>query len=108
MSVPQVSPQDVHTRMQQQAADFVLLDCRQAHEVAFASIEGAVHIPMDELPDRLGELDKAAEVVVMCHHGVRSMAVAGFLRESGYERVSSMSGGIHGWSQAVDASVPQY
>lgn len=108
MSIPQVSPQDVHARMQQHAPDFVLLDCRDPDEVAFASVDGSVNIPMNELSDRLGELKKSAEIVVMCHHGVRAMAVAGFLSENGYECVASMSGGIHGWAETVDPDMPKY
>ena len=88
----------------------VLLDCRTAEEVAIARVEGAVWIPLGELAQRVGELpgDWDTEVVVMCHHGVRSLQAVGFLRQQGYERAASMTGGIDRWSVEVDAGVPRY
>jgi len=88
----------------------VLLDVRTPEEVAAASVEGAKVVPMGEVPARLPELEEHAEdrVVVMCHHGQRSMQVAAFLRQQGFEDVRSMAGGIDAWSLGVDPSVPRY
>jgi rhodanese-related sulfurtransferase len=86
----------------------LLLDVRRHDEVAICSLPGAEHLPMDELSDRLSELDPARETVVYCHHGVRSLSVAVFLRNQGFRNVSSLSGGIDLWSALVDPSVPRY
>lgn len=90
--------------------DVTLLDCRLPKEKDLAAIDGAVFIPMQELADRLDELDAYLDrkLVVFCHAGVRSMKVALFLRERGFEDAWSMAGGIDLWSQAIDEKVPRY
>ncbi len=86
----------------------VLLDVRQPEEVRTASVKMAIVIPMMELPNRLGELDRAKDIIVMCHHGMRSQQVADFLVRSGYPKVSSVTGGIDAWAVEVDPTVPRY
>lgn len=86
----------------------ILLDVRTDPEIEIARIEGSVHIPLHELEDRLDELDPAAAYVVHCHHGGRSAAAIGFLRQMGFERLANLEGGIDEWSAEVDPSVPRY
>jgi rhodanese-related sulfurtransferase len=86
----------------------VLLDVREAWEVEFARIEGALHIPMAQIPARAGELDPAKPIVVMCHHGMRSRQVAQWLLGQGFADVSNFDGGIAAWSAHIDPSVPRY
>jgi rhodanese-related sulfurtransferase len=87
----------------------VLLDVREPVELQMARIEGALHMPMGEVPMRANqELDPDAHIVVVCHHGVRSLNVTHWLRQQGFEKVQSMRGGIDRWSREVDASVPTY
>ncbi|MFK7790669.1 MAG: rhodanese-like domain-containing protein [Phycisphaeraceae bacterium] len=90
--------------------DITLLDCRLPKEKDIAEIAGSTFIPMQELGDRLDELDDYLDrkLVVFCHAGMRSMKVAMFLRERGFEDVWSMAGGIDLWSQAIDETVPRY
>jgi len=76
-----------------------LLDVREAEERAGGYIPGSLHIPMNWVPHRLGDLEKAQEIVVYCAHGIRSNGVAGFLRQQGYQAVS-LRGGIYGWLAA--------
>jgi adenylyltransferase/sulfurtransferase len=98
-------------QLQQKLADgkpFVLLDVRRADEVATASLPNIVHIPIEEIEERAGELDPAAETVVYCHHGVRSLSVTVYLRNLGFRDVTSLAGGIDLWSQRIDPSVPRY
>ena len=90
------------------AAGAVLLDVREAFELQVASVKGALHIPMGQIPARIGELDRAREIVCMCHHGMRSAGVAGYLIEQGFGKVVNLSGGISAWASEVDPSVPQY
>lgn len=96
--------------MQQGDEPFLFLDCRGADEYATASIPGTQLIPMNELRERLGELEPYRDglIVVHCHHGGRSLQVAKALREVGFERVQSMAGGIDDWSQRIDPSIPRY
>ena len=86
----------------------VLLDVREADELALASIDGALHVPMNEVPARLAEIPREADVVVLCHAGARSFAVARYLTSNGYERVYNVAGGIDRYSELVDPSIPRY
>jgi len=86
----------------------LLLDVREAWELAIAAVEGATHMPMDEVPDRLGELTPERDIVVLCRSGVRSAQVARFLEQRGFDRVWNLAGGILEWSAQVDPSVPPY
>lgn len=86
-----------------------LLDVREPWEVATASIEGSVNIPMGELPARANaELDPDKYIVVYCHHGARSLSVTAWMRREGFDNVQSMAGGIDQWSREVDHTVPMY
>jgi rhodanese-related sulfurtransferase len=87
---------------------FTLLDVREPWEVEKASIEGTKHIPMGEIPTRLQELDPDEHLIVVCHHGMRSLSVTNWLRQQGFEKVQSMRGGIDGWSRTVDPKIPIY
>lgn len=90
--------------------EMLLLDCRTPEEHATARITGAVLLPMQELPERLAELEqwRGKPIIVHCHHGVRSLRVTHWLREKGFPLVSSMQGGIDAWSTEVDRAVPRY
>ena len=85
-----------------------LLDVREQKELRLASVAGATHIPMGDIPSRLNELDKDKTIVVMCHGGMRSMAIAQYLQSEGFERVYNLAGGIDAWSREVDPTVPRY
>src|ERR1700753_3074267 len=86
-----------------------LIDVREPWEVATAHIEGALAIPMGDVPSRAHqELAPDERLVVFCHAGVRSMNVTVWLRNQGFEQVQSMRGGIDAWSTDVDAGVPRY
>lgn len=88
----------------------LLLDCRTPDEHQTARITGAVLIPMQELADRVGDLAgrEAERIIVHCHHGMRSLRVANWLRSRGFTAAQSMAGGIDAWSEQVDPTVPKY
>jgi len=87
----------------------VLLDVREPWEFHAASLSGSVLMPMGDVPSRAhAELDPDAHIVVLCHHGQRSLSVAMWLRGQGFERAQSLAGGIDGWSRVIDPSVPRY
>jgi rhodanese-related sulfurtransferase len=95
--------------LQKRAETFTLLDVREPWEFQAAHLEGSKHIPMGDIPSRAHqELDPDAHIVVMCHHGVRSLSVANWLRQQGFEKAQSMRGGIDGWARTVDPKVPLY
>lgn len=85
-----------------------LVDVREPWEFAIARIEGSLPMPMGEVPARAKELDPLERVVVVCHHGVRSMNVTAWLRRQGFEQAQSMRGGVDAWALEVDARVPRY
>jgi rhodanese-related sulfurtransferase len=87
---------------------FVLLDVREPDEIQTAALPGATAIPMMEIPLRFAELEKDADIVVMCHHGARSARVTQFLNDQGYDRAVNLDGGINAWSEHIDASIPRY
>lgn len=86
----------------------LLLDVREDWEFQTCHIEGALSIPMNAVPARQTELDPDVPIVCICHHGMRSMQVAGFLERNGFTQLSNLTGGVHAWSQQVDASMPTY
>jgi len=92
------------------SAQTLLLDCRTPEEYAIAKIDGAVLIPMQEIAERLAELEpwRDKPIIVHCHHGVRSLRVTHWLREKGFHLAQSMTGGIEAWSLEVDPAVPRY
>jgi rhodanese-related sulfurtransferase len=91
-------------------ATCLLLDCREPEEFALARIDSARLIPMGEIPQRLAELEpwRGMPIVVHCHHGIRSLRVATWLRSKGFTQATSMRGGIEAWSLEIDAAVPRY
>lgn len=91
-----------------QFIDCIVLDVRELSELAIARIEGSIHIPMNQVPERHAELDKEQNIIVMCHHGVRSQQVAQYLKHCGFSSVFNLSGGIDAWSCECDQSIPRY
>jgi rhodanese-related sulfurtransferase len=86
----------------------LVLDVREDWELQLASIPGVVHVPMNQIPARVGEFRRDAETIVMCHACGRSMRVAHFLANQGFTDVANLAGGISAWSESVDATVPRY
>lgn len=95
-------------RLLDQADPPVLVDVREADELAICRIPGSLHIPLAELPGRLAEIPAGRPVLIHCHHGGRSLRATQFLRRAGREAVSNVQGGIEAWSRQIDPSVPRY
>ena len=85
-----------------------LLDVREPHEWAIARLPEARLVPLDTLPDVMGTLDPNEELVVYCHHGMRSAAAVAWLREQGFGKARNLTGGIDRWSREVDPSTRRY
>lgn len=104
----EITPVEV-AQLRAAGVPFTLLDVREPWEIASAAISGSVSIPMGELPARANtELDPDAQIVVLCHHGARSLSVTEWLRREGFASAQSLAGGINQWSREVDPAVPMY
>ena len=86
----------------------ILVDVRQAWETKLCRLENAVHIPIEEIELRTEELDPQSEIVVYCHQGVRSAAVAEYLRGLGFADVKNLAGGLDFWARTVDPTMRRY
>lgn len=103
----EITVHELHAK-RTEGEDFVLLDVREAEEVALVQLPHSVHIPMGDIPNRLHELDPEAEIVVYCHHGVRSLRVAHFLQQHDFAQVVSLAGGIDAWANQIDPGMARY
>lgn len=86
----------------------LLLDVREPWEYQVCRIDGAQLVPMRQIPTAVDQLDPARETVVICHHGVRSFAVARFLEQAGFTNVINLDGGVAAWARDVDPTMPTY
>ena len=106
MTVAEITPTEFVAR-RDRGESLTLLDVREEWELGVASVPDVLHIPMGEVADRLGELERGREVVVLCRSGRRSLQVANFLQQNGFQAVN-LAGGILAWSRELDATIPTY
>ena len=104
--IPQITPAELKRRLDA-GETLCVLDVREPHEYARAHIGGTL-IPLNDLPQRLHELDRSQEIVVHCKMGGRSQKAAEFLAQAGFTRLQNLAGGIQAWSETVDPTVPKY
>lgn len=102
-----ITPRELKERLDT-GAPLCLLDVREEWENSLAKLEGSVLIPLGTLPQSLNKLDRNAEIVAYCHHGMRSADATGFLLQQGFTNVKNLVGGIDAWSIQVDPNVPRY
>jgi len=103
---PEIQPVDLKRRLDA-GEDIFVLDVREPHEYQICNIQGYL-IPLGDLPKRVHELDSSREIVVHCKSGMRSAKAVDFLRQSGFNRVTNLTGGILAWAEKVDPSLPKY
>jgi adenylyltransferase/sulfurtransferase len=103
----EITPRQVKDRLER-GEKLLLIDVREPHEHALCRIDGAVLIPMGTIPANLQKLDTDEDVICFCHHGMRSLDVANWLRQQGVTSAKSMAGGIDRWSTEIDPQVPRY
>ena len=106
-TVREIMPRELAERMRR-GDDFVLLDVREPSEWALARIDGARLVPLGSLEEQVSSLDRSRDLVVHCHHGIRSAAAIRYLQAQGFDRLWNLAGGIARWSSDVDDSIPQY
>lgn len=102
-----ITPKELKERLDK-GDEVVLLDVREPWEHSLAKIEGSTLIPLGTLPQSMDKLDKGAEIIAYCHHGMRSADAMQFLLQQGFPVVKNLVGGIDAWSVQVDPAVPRY
>ena len=107
MSVVQISVKVLQEKLKNDE-HLCLLDVREDNEFEFSHIKGSIHMPLNQIPQRLKELDFGSEYIVICHHGIRSQQAAVFLDHSGFNQIYNLSGGIDAWSVECDSTVLRY
>lgn len=107
MSVAVLTAPELRDRLDAETPP-TMIDVREKEELAIARIEGALHMPLGELESSLRVLDRHAEYVVVCHHGIRSAQAAMVMSAQGFTRVANLLGGIDAWACEVDPTVPRY
>ncbi len=104
----QISAEELFNLLRTKRNETLLLDVRDAWERELCNIEGSIHMSVMEIANHLNELDPEAEIVVICHHGMRSMQVAGYLETNGFNKVSNLAGGIDAWALSVEPEMTRY
>ncbi len=102
------SATELHHYLQSAPRPPLLLDVREPWEYDKARIDGSTLVPMRSVPSRLDELDPEREIVVICHHGVRSRMIGRFLENQGFTNIINLSGGVAAWAHDVDRQMPTY
>jgi rhodanese-related sulfurtransferase len=105
--VDNLGPRQVNERLRREDPP-LLVDVREPWERHAAAIPDSHHVPLGELPFRLDELPRDRDLVIVCHHGNRSLQAAWWLAGQGYDRLANLDGGIDGWSREVAPDIPRY
>jgi adenylyltransferase/sulfurtransferase len=103
-----ITPKELEDCLEYSERRLFIIDVRESHEWDICHLPKANLIPEHELPARMNELDSSDEIVVYCRTGVRSTRSLKLLREAGFSKIKNLVGGIHGWADEVDSSIPKY
>lgn len=106
--IRQLTVHELKTRLDEGKKDFTLLDVREPWELNICSLPDALSVPMRAIPARYMDLPKDQDIVVVCHHGVRSQQVAYFLERAGFTRLNNLVGGVNAWAREVDPKMATY
>jgi adenylyltransferase/sulfurtransferase len=104
--IPQLTVKELKRRIDA-GEPLYILDVREPWEYKLANLGGQL-IPQNEVPQRLSEIDRQREIIVQCHHGIRSQRIAEQLLQAGFPRVVNLVGGIHAWSEQIDPKIAKY
>ena len=105
--IGEIQPEELAQRLNAGEA-VVLVDVREPWEVTIASLTGAIHIPLGTVPSGAERLDPDSEIIVFCHHGIRSLTACQLLAGQGFKRLRNLTGGIDAWSVRIDPTIPRY
>jgi len=106
--IRQLTVLELKARLDEGKKDFTLLDVREPWELNICSMPDAISVPMRTIPARYLELPKDKDIVVVCHHGIRSQQVANYLERMGFDKLNNLVGGINAWAHEVDPKMPTY
>jgi len=106
--VQNITPAELRAVLEQAGEPPLLLDVREPWEFETCSIEGSLLIPMRQISSACDDLDPEREIVVICHHGIRSRQVASYLETVGFTRMINLLGGVAAWARDVDPEMPTY
>jgi rhodanese-related sulfurtransferase len=104
----ELTPDECKGYLEQAGARPLLLDVREPWEYRIVHLEGSQLVPMREIPAIIETLDPQQEIIVICHHGIRSRQVARYLEHQGFSDVVNLSGGLDAWSRHTDNRLPTY
>ncbi|MWN06105.1 MULTISPECIES: rhodanese-like domain-containing protein [unclassified Gilliamella] len=109
MTIKEITPTELAEKLNQ-FDNIFLLDVREANEVAICNINGATHIPMNLIPLYLDKIPDEIDIIIYCHHGIRSLNVANYLAENGFDTdyLYNLTGGIDAWACIIDQQMPRY
>lgn len=102
------TPKQLKEHLEQADPPPLLVDVRESWEYQACSIRGSEHIPMNHIASSLELLDQNREIVVICHHGIRSRQVGCYLESIGFDNLINLAGGINAWAREVDPDMPTY
>jgi|TARA_B110000240_G_C13411664_1_gene415441 rhodanese-related sulfurtransferase len=108
LSVREISASELHGYLQTTDTNPLLLDVREPWEYEKCSLENSQLIPMRQIPSALNELDPDQEIIVICHHGIRSRSVAAYLVSNTFSKITNLTGGIDAWAKTVDPTMTTY
>ena len=103
-----IHPEQLKARLDDARAAPRLIDVREPWEYEICRIEGSENIPMAELPARMADAEPGRDIVIICHHGMRSGQVAAYLASLGHDGIVNLEGGLDAWARTVDPDMPQY
>lgn len=86
----------------------LLLDVRERWEFEYCNIANSVLIPMGKLPDKLDELDPQKEIIIICHHGIRSRQMGYYMEQMGFKHIINLDGGVERWAEDVEPTMKRY
>lgn len=86
----------------------LIIDVREPHEFNLCKISDSINFPLTILPEQWHQIDLNADIVTLCHHGIRSLKAAAFLKQKGAQHVKSLKGGIDAWTTLIDPTLQRY
>ena len=102
------SPKQLQEYLAESDEPPVLLDVREPWEFEYCSIKGSILIPMGELQHRLDELDPDKEIIMICHHGIRSRQMGYYMEQAGFNSITNLDGGVERWAEDVETTMKRY
>lgn len=106
--VQQLTVKQLHDWLNRAGTQPVVLDVREPWELQVCALPNCTHLPMGQIPARLADLDREAELVVVCHHGIRSQQLANYLDRHGFSRIYNLRGGVDAWAREIDPGMATY